>query len=88
MCSLAWAGLSDNPRSHRSFSRVLLSSEPIMKALRELNFTQPSKIQEKALPMLLRNPYVFPGGLRELRMFFCSSGILSLARSLQAEWQA
>jgi ATP-dependent RNA helicase DDX19/DBP5 len=35
---------------------ILCSNEQILKGLYSMNFKKPSKIQEKALPLLLRNP--------------------------------
>ncbi|KAI4704410.1 RNA helicase required for poly(A+) mRNA export [Alternaria sp. BMP 2799] len=41
--------------SVKSFEELNLSEE-LLKGIRSMNFTQPSKVQEKALPLLLMNP--------------------------------
>jgi ATP-dependent RNA helicase DDX19/DBP5 len=39
-----------------AFANFYCSSEQILKGIYSLNFKKPSKIQEKALPLLLKNP--------------------------------
>lgn len=37
---------------------MVLSSQELLKGIYDMGFSKPSKIQERALPLLLSNPYV------------------------------
>ncbi len=49
---------------------LLRSHQDLLKGIYDMGFSKPSKIQERALPLLLSNPYAYISLLHETLLSF------------------